>query len=534
VPVIRDRRAVLLEASVFAVCLFVLIARVPHFEHFLVNNDHGYQLAAGAELLRGRLPGVDSMSHQGPLIAVLAAMTLGATGNLVGEALFCATAWAATICLAFALTRRHFGLLAGSCTGIASLLCIPRFHKWYVWFVPLAVIAAINRSSEVPTSRRWGLVGVVCGFAALLRPELGLVALGVAAAIALAEELADRGRSLPSALPALGLGFLSLPATWGLVVLTVAGPAALVRALQIVPVSFSGPLGSWSLPPPPFDPADPLSAQSAHALALKLLPGVEILAIVGGSWVAHTARGRPLARQGRALAAIGLMGFALYPQAAYRADIHHLWQGLWPLLAAVPAMCAVSLRFARFRAESGGSAIGSRFGAAGAFLLAAAAVVILTPLAMRPHYDLTPIRGASLSGLAELQRGLAAVPNHPYARIVAAIDRSTKPTDEVLIIPNAPQLLVFANRPASGLCFTYLRGVFDSPTWRSLQLARLEQKPPALVVATQRFFAMTPDEGFRASQPEMYDFLRARYRPITVEEGSGVLLLTPADSPEAR
>jgi hypothetical protein len=193
----------------------------------------------------------------------------------------------------------------------------------------------------------------------------------------------------------------------------------------------------------------------------------------------------------------------------------------------------LSVRFARFTAESGRSPAVPRVSAAGAFVLAAIAVVILTPLATRPHYDLTPIRSAPLSGLVELQQGMAGVPNHPYVRIVAAIDRLTQPTDEVLILPNAPQLLVFANRPTSGLCFAYLRGVFDSPTWRPMQLARLEQSPPALVVAPRGFFAMKPDEGFRASQPEMYDFLRAHYQPIAFEEGSSAMLLVPTGSSEA-
>ena len=517
----------------FLASLFVLLDRVPSIEHFLVNSDHGYQLAAGAELLRGRWPGIDSLSHQGPLIAVLAAATLKATGDLVGEAVFCATAWAATIALASALTGRNFGTLAGASTGLASLLCIPRFHKWYVWFVPIAVLVTLNRTVDLTPLRRWLPVGIVCGFAALLRPEFGLVALGVASLIALTEGFVDGWKDLLSALPALLIGFLLLPAIWGLILVAVHGPGALGRALRVVPVSFSGPLGSWSRPPPPFNPAAPLSVSSAHALLLKLLPGVEAIAIIIGVCVAYYRHGELVARQGRTLASIGLMGLAFYPQAAYRADLHHLWQGLWPLLAIAPAICALSVRLARRHDERGRSFFGPRCQMTIAFVLASIAIVLLTPLVTRPDYDLTPLRRNPLAGLAELRQGVAAAPEHPYALIVAAIDGLTKPTDEILIVPNLPQLLVFADRPASGLCFTYMRGVFDSPTWRSLQVARLEQHPPALVVAPQNFFASTYNEGFRASQPEMYEFLRTHYRPTPFEGGSNVLLLVPVGTIEA-
>jgi hypothetical protein len=41
-----------------------------------------------------------------------------------------------------------------------------------------------------------------------------------------------------------------------------------------------------------------------------------------------------------------------------------------------------------------------------------------------------------------------------------------QPGDEVLVLSNAPQLLVFADRPSAGLCYVYLRGIFDAPAWR--------------------------------------------------------------------
>lgn len=524
-----SRRRFLLEMGVFLVALYVMLARVPHFDHFLSNADHGYQLASGAELLRGRLPGVDSLSHQGPLIAVLTAATLRATGNLVAEALLCATAWALSVSVAYSFTRRHFGLLAGWVAGISGLLCVARFHKWYMWLLPLAALSAVSCASSASVHRRWGLTGLVCGIGALLRPELGLAAFGVVGVLALAETLCDEGVRWPPGWLPLVAGFAVLPAIWMMVIAALAGPGAIPRALETLPVSVSGPLDYWSLPPPQFRFEYPLSTASAQALALGLLPSVEIVAIVLGALVAYMDRGLPLASQGRCLVAIGLMGLAFYPHAIYRADIPHLWQGVWPLLVAVPAICSVAIRFARSAARRGRSVLMPSLATTGGFVLAGLTAVALVPLAKLPHPDLPPIRSAPLAGLKELRDGLSAIPNHPLAQVVATIDRLSKPTDEILVVSAEPQLLVFADRPASGLCFVYLRGIFDSPRWRREHLARLEQNPPALVVATRRFFSFGPDEDFRATQPEMYEFLRAHYKVVAVEQTSNFVLLAPAD-----
>jgi hypothetical protein len=55
----------------------------------------------------------------------------------------------------------------------------------------------------------------------------------------------------------------------------------------------------------------------------------------------------------------------------------------------------------------------------------------------------------------------------------------------------------------------------------------LEKNPPALVVAPADFAELREREGFRGSEPEMYDFLRAHYRTVATHRRAGVILLAP-------
>jgi hypothetical protein len=521
-------RQFLSELAVFAVALLLLLARVPSMERFMVNADHGYQLAAGAELLHGRLPGVDSLSTYGPLVAVMAAGTLAATGNLVAEAMLCATAWATALWLAFRITRRRFGTFAACCAAIFGYLLLARFHKWYMWLLPLASLAILDPISGTPTRRRWAAGGLVCGLGALLRPEIGLACLAAMAVVALADTLRDRGARWPAGWIPLAVGFSVAPAAWAALVALVAGNDGLARAIRVIPESIFGSTEHLSKGPPPFRPDDPFSKDSAIALGLRLLPAIDGAALVVGGWVGYLERSRVLAREGRLLAAIGLTGLALYPHAAFRADISHLLQGIWPVVLAVPAFCALSLRFARSATADDRGRAAWR-GIAAAWALAIASLTVLVPLAAQRHLDLSPVRSSPFSGLAELRAGLGAIPDHPYTEVVASIGRLTKPSDEVLLAVSAPQLLVFANRPTSGLLFVFHRGIFDSPAWRRERLAMLERKPPALIVAPANFADLRPEEGFRASEPDMYEFVRAHYRVVATQRRAGMIMLAPRE-----
>ena len=500
-----------IELLFFAAVLLVFVARAPRLAHFLMNPDHCYQLAAGEEVLRGRVPGVDLLTNFGPLIPLLAAATLSINENLVPEVILCAAGWALAVWLVLHLMRRGFGWVAALCAGVLACLLIARFHRWYVWLMPLAAVAAVDAPGRT-SQARWLLAGVLCGLGSLFRPELGAGTVGALAIVGLADALRERGLRWPHPWLPLLTGFLAPLLAWAATITIAAGFPAFVGVLRELRSNVSGSVEYWSKPPPPFVASDPFSPESAHALTLQLLLWVQVAMAVVGGWLAWVERTRTLAREGRLLAAIGLVGLSFYPHTVYRADIHHLWQGIWPLLMGVPALCVVALRFAR----AGHTHVGrvtwpARVFVAASALLAAVTAAALLPIARLPHYDLAPIQDPPFAGIDDLRRGLASVPDHPYARLIAVIQQVTQPDDKILST-YGPQFLLFAHRAPIGYRVTYERGIHDSPAWRRRELARLEESPPPVVVALVNFYQMGPDDGFRASQPEMYDFVRARYR----------------------
>lgn len=519
----RNGRWLVIEIALALIVGAVLVTRAPTVEHFLANSDHGYALAAGAELLRGRFPGVDIFINYGPLAVVLSAATLHVSGgDLVVEVLLCAAAWAVTIGIVFRLCRRNFGASAAWCAAGFAYLCIPRFHKWWVWLVPLAALAAIASAETRPGWRRWFISGGVCGMGALLRPDLGVATLAALLLLALMDGFREHGLSRLAAWVALGLGCALPAAFWAIVVVAAVGTDGLVSAVAVLPEMVTGTVASLSLPPPPFRLDEPFTPVTAHALALRLLPAIELVAIVLGWWLLRDRRqGRE--REGRALLAIGVMGFASYHHTVYRADIHHLWQGIWPLTLIVPALVAVAVRSIRAAATAR-----SRLFAGVIGLVAVLAAVLSTggllPILRLPHFDLAPYGRPPLAGLQALRLGAAAAPQHPYAQLVQGIDRLTAPPDEILVLVYGPQLLVFAQRPTSGPTVCFQAGLFDSPVWRSRRLAQLQRRPPALVVVPLGFWQFGPDDELRASLPEIYDFVRTHYRQVVDRQGRYMLL----------
>ncbi len=518
----RTDSARLLEVVFGLVVFAVLVTRVPTVEHFLANNDHGYHLAAGAELLRGRWPGVDVFINYGPLAVLLGAATLYlGGGGLVVEAAFCAAAWGLAVGFAVRLTRRSFGAVAGLAAGVSTFFLIPRFHKWWVWLVPLAALAAIDPRVVPPSRRRWLAAGLVAGLAALMRPDLGLATLAALLAVAVVDGFIARAARASAAL-ALALGFVLPILCWVLVLVAWRGPDGLIRAAGVVPEMVAGTVESLALAPPPFRLDDPFAPGTAHALALRLLPVTELMAVGIGIWLARDRR-RGLAREGRTLAAIGIMGLASYHHTIYRADIHHLWQGIWPLALLVPAFVALAIRM--LRVDRGRP---RRSAALGGTATACAFVVLATiglwPILRQPHFDLAPYGRPPLAGMQALGRGVAAAPEHPYAQLVQSIDRLSTPSDEVLVLVYGPQLLVFARRPASGPTVAYQRGLFDAPAWQQERLAQLRRHPPALIVVPNWFWQLGPNDDLRGAMPELYDFVRTNYRQIVDRRGRYVLL----------
>jgi hypothetical protein len=361
----------------------------------------------------------------------------------------------------------------------------------------------------------------------LIRPDLGAACLVAVAVIALDDDWHSNGLRMPRAWLPLGVGCAIAVAVWAVALLALRGGGGLLRALSVVPEMVFGTVSALSLAPPTFEWNAPFTPTSAHALALRLLPAVTLFAAAYGWRLGRHADGR-LAAQGRALFRIGILGLVAFQSAMYRADIHHLWQGIWPLTLAVPAIVAVRVSLASSRAPGVSGA--ERFLVLVAAALALAGTISLLPILRQPHFDLAPYGRPLFSGLAELSNGASAAPDHPYAQLVASIQRWSAPTDEVFDLVYGPQLLFFAQRPTHGPTVAFQRGLFDSPAWRRERIAELQRHPPALVIVPMAFGQLGPDDELPSALPEIYEFVRAHYPRVVDRRGRYLVLAADGGS----
>jgi hypothetical protein len=122
-----------------------------------------------------------------------------------------------------------------------------------------------------------------------------------------------------------------------------------------------------------------------------------------------------------------------------------------------------------------------------------------------------------------LEAGLAEAEG-PVADLIRTIRRETNPDDPIFVVPIAFQVVYFAERPISGYFTGYEKGILDDQRWRALNVRRVHEAPPVLVVAHAGFLNGKADQQFLQRQPELARLLRKRYRRQVGGAGDWVLL----------
>lgn len=505
---------------VFLAALLLLLASVPGREHFLADDDHGFQLCLGYQVLHGKTPGVDVFNAYGPLVVYASAWARMLSGSLVGESLLCSVAWALALTLVFALVRRHASPLAALAASAAAFLLLARYYKWYLWLWPLAALLALDRLLAVPgatggerrSARRRALgLGLVLGLGWLHRIDvgtLGVLACGLVLALHGRRHLVPA--ALGAALPVLAwFGYLlahtGVGGAWHFVHSTVAGGW----------MAKTGMGTAW----PVFDPADPLGRASSRVLAYGLLAA----AIVGWS-VAHLValrRARATPRS-RFLFACACLTAASLHQALHRRDGQHLLQVLAPALAGAFVWAEALLRGLR-----GPTALPRPRAVPGLALLSVA-LLCGYGLADFGRVDLVAPRlewEGRWRRLADPLRGS----KHPLLRPLEAVRRLSGPGDSLLVFPLWPQAYVFAERRLSGMLHGYYPGVFDRPPWSEENLRAVRADPPALVLVTADFLGREGPRAqrnarFRAAHAELDRYLHETYTRVLFDDGNLILL----------
>lgn len=518
---------------VLAFFFLVLLWRAPELERFLRNAGHGYLLSLGQQTLLGRFPFVDLTYVYGPLIAFSSALGIWLSGNLIGEIVICAFFYGASLTFLHVLARRRVSRAASWVAPIVGLLLLARFHKWFVWFFPLAALYCYHRQlDDDDSSLRWWVVGgLVAGTTALFRLDYGVALFVFFSVLIAAPWLAScpDGRRVLRRWAAVAITFVAPLAMWLVVLGTKGGVAAVQQYFAAFVEGGSGAVTGMPLPFPRFSLADPVSLRSAHAVAIFLMPVSYLLCVAGGAWRGFIWR-RDEVSEWRFVGAVGLLGLAVYPHAVSRLDVSHLLQAVTPMLLAAPALLRrLVLEAKRIGGERGPASRAALWVPAAAYgiLLASTA-----PLLQNPPSELAPLGSSPVARYRDYARELEATARSSMmqAQFITEIVRRTNPQERILVIPYASQLYYFCRRPMSGVLNAYIPDMFDDERTRRRNLEHVREHPPSLVVAPAELFQMAPDDRFRHSFPDLYHYLTSHYR-IKIKSRGGWILLAAGAGP---
>jgi hypothetical protein len=469
----------------FVVLCFVQFATVPTRDSYLKNYDHGYQLGAGVQVLYGKIPGVDILTHYGPMVFYSSAAWYRLSHSLLGETIACAVAYTLCLTIVFSLVSRHVSTFAGVLAAGSAYLLEARFYKWYIWLFPLGTVWLLDRvAGSTPRARRWwiALTGLWVGLGWLYRWDVGTT--GAAACLfylVVTTSNLKRRVQLPwKDGTAFVLPFVVLPLAWFVYLFRDRGTVGLwLFARQ----SLKGAVNlsrAMALPMPHFDPVNPLSPDSVVVLAYGVVIATYLACGIIGMFSEWD--GRKTTRS-RLLLGIALVGLSTFHQGIYRKGAFHLLQIIPP---AIVGFCVLaSLLFERI-ASSNVSAVGARavryLGLA--FLVCAA----IAGLGLLPagRADLSAFRPWPRQRLRELAHPLdtGAERGSPLLSVLRQVRAATNRDDRILVFPIDSQYLALLDRPVSGRLTVFVPGFFDLGIEMERNLRAIRESMPKVVLVT--------------------------------------------------
>ncbi|NIS86617.1 MAG: hypothetical protein GWN10_16510, partial [Nitrospinaceae bacterium] len=307
--------------------------KAPSLTTFLLSPAHNIQIAYGKQALLGKVPYLDLIHFYGPLQIYTSAFGLWLSDTVIPEILICALGYAASLYLIFHLVEKESTWFHGAAAALAGYAFLSRFYKWYYWLFPLLALYFFRRFLHERRSREDGWLlaaGLAGGVGALYRVDLGLASLAFFSLALGALSLRPFRFSVWLWRMAVFLvGFVSPLLLWALILIAQGGAEAWHLYWKGILDGSTGVVKHMSLPFPVFEPTAPFSTESALALAYYSFLIIYAGCLVQGVKMAW-AGGEE--KRGWFLAAVGLMGAGIFPQALHRSDIAHLLQVLPPFL----------------------------------------------------------------------------------------------------------------------------------------------------------------------------------------------------------
>ncbi len=493
---------------VLAVFCVVQVATCPTRDSYLHNFDHGYQLGVGVQVLHGKIPGVDILTHYGPMVFYSSALWHWLSESLLGETFACAVGYALCLAVIYTLVSRHVSAVAGLLAASAGFLLEARFYKWYIWLFPVGTIWLLDRvsGSDRQQRNRWvAATGLWVGLGWLFRWDVGTTgAMACLMFLLLTGARTDSGLAIPwrSSVvflanfvipPVAWFGFLLFERGWtGLsffVWASIKGAVELSRAMAV------------SLPQ--FNRADLLSPASTVVLSYWLFPVVYLICAV--LWLTAEWRGNSTPRT-RLLLAVALVGGSTFHQALHRKGATHLLQVIPPAILGVCVITSVLWDYISEATARGVRTRAARFLGAAFFLFFMIAGLGLSPSG---RADLTPLQLLPRQKLRELAHPLDAAGGGSLGSALRLVREVTGRDDPILVFPVDSQFFAFLDRPVSGRLTVFVPGFFDSGDEAVGNLQAIRQEMPRLVLLSPAIAGVDParPSGFLQDSAKSHAYL---------------------------
>ena len=453
--------------------LIGLLLKIPSPEAYLIDPDHGQQLAGAQQITAGEHPFVDFRSAYGPLSFYPSAAAQIISSNRISAELAVDVLGylLAYLCFFAAVRRLTDRRSVAYASLVVAVVLAPPMYKYYIAMGPLLVLVACYRYIERPEVFRLALLAASVAITGLFRPDYGAyTALTACAAIYLAQPAGRHWRAM--SLWALLVFACAMP--W-LVFVTARGGLA-----EYLYSSMWGSLAqaqslTLPLPWPGWHRLVSLSnAKFASFAYFWVLPAV-CAALV---W---RARGPQLGCDWRMVIVAVILAQLTLVQSIHRSDHRHL-------VEAIPASLVLVVWFTEWatRAVRGASRHARLAGAAG-IAATGMAVLAVSAAALRLH-DVVVASPMNVAGwLIEYSGSRSALvnrvrhrdPENWQAETIEYIRRCTAPDERVLALPYFTSYYHLSERKFGGGHMYISPGFFnrDSDQRRLIEILESQQVP---------------------------------------------------------
>jgi hypothetical protein len=496
--------------------LIYLIGVTPSAEYFLLDLDGGNQLAGAQQIVKYQeFPYADFYDSYGILRYSVSALSQILFGSHLGSEIL-------TRIIGFAIGYFLLFILAAKYNNrfyiplivlFASLVLMPRHHKYFVVLIPYLTLAFIYLYSRIPSLFSLILLSLSVGVAGSYRHDYGLFCfLGASGAILLnyKKDLSERLRHV------FILIFISTFTVILFLIMAFKNINIMSYVRDIIYVSFAKSKG-LSLPHPIFH--DHNLSLSLVFMIFHIIPFLFLILIL-------RSYRRLNSKDFVFLGGLGILSITSLVQSGHRADYSHLLQGIPPIYLCVAITYGIRRLF--FFDKVG------RLVATAIILLffsglTTAIITFDDGFAVKPLGQVKRTFEYAIKSKQDyVKQILQEKPDFVPANIANELNRCTSENDRILVYPYDPQLYFFADRGFGGRLRILAPGEFSSNYYQRETIKSIKKDKVSLILWDESFAYDSKEErNSTITHSLIHEFIREHYHAAGKLDKFSVYALAP-------